>query len=70
MAQRLPALERGLVGVERSDVARRSRELLAADALNPLTPIDDVRATREYRLEAARDLVLRALSELAQEAAR
>jgi CO/xanthine dehydrogenase FAD-binding subunit len=64
-ARRLPALEHGLLGVARGDVPARAAALLDAGALAPLAPIDDVRATREYRLDAARCLVLRALRELA-----
>ena len=62
-ARRLPALERKLVGlspgadlaaaVERSDLA-------------PLTPIDDLRASAEYRLDATATLLRRALRELAR----
>jgi N-methylhydantoinase B len=66
-ARRLPALERGLIGVARADLSVRAAELIDAGALAPLAPIDDLRATREYRLDAARCIVLRALSELAIE---
>jgi CO/xanthine dehydrogenase FAD-binding subunit len=68
-ACRLPALERALTGVARADVPARAARLLQADALAPLAPIDDVRATRTYRLDAARSLIERALIELAGAAA-
>ena len=62
VAQRLPALERDLVG-------RRIDEELAAvvadEHLAVLTPIDDVRATAAYRRRAARTLVGRAIVEAA-----
>lgn len=67
-AQRLPGLEQGLLGVARPAVPARGRALLDAGALAPLAPIDDVRATRAYRLAAARDLLDRALTELTQKA--
>jgi CO/xanthine dehydrogenase FAD-binding subunit len=66
-ARRLTDLENALVGIARADVAAVARERLAADALAPLTPIDDVRATRTYRLDALRSLLQRALAELATE---
>jgi CO/xanthine dehydrogenase FAD-binding subunit len=67
-ACRLPALEQGLTGVARRDLRSRATQLLDAGALAPLAPIDDVRATRDYRLEAARCLIERGLGELALEA--
>lgn len=69
VARRLPLLEQGLLGAARRDLPARGVDLLDADALEPLAPIDDVRATGEYRLDAARCLIERALSEMAQEAA-
>jgi CO/xanthine dehydrogenase FAD-binding subunit len=66
-ARRLPGLEAGLIGGRRADVPERTAALLDGDALGPLAPIDDVRGTRAYRLDAARSLVLRALTELARE---
>jgi CO/xanthine dehydrogenase FAD-binding subunit len=63
VAQRLPALERRLLG-------RRLDEDLAAlvtpDVLAPLAPIDDVRATAAYRLDAALTLLRRGLAGLGQ----
>jgi CO/xanthine dehydrogenase FAD-binding subunit len=67
-ACRLPILERGLTGVARSDLCTRGTHLLDAGALAPLAPVDDVRSTREYRLDAARCLIARALAELVDEA--
>lgn len=61
VAQRLPLLEAALVG-------KRLDATLGANAqqehLAPLTPIDDVRASQEYRLDAALTLVRRVLAAL------
>jgi CO/xanthine dehydrogenase FAD-binding subunit len=66
VAQRLPALESALRGLpldsSLGDVPDPSH-------LAPLNPIDDVRATAGYRLDAALTLVRRALHELAGGAA-
>lgn len=67
-ACRLPAIERGLLDVPRHELPARAAQLLGAGALSPLAPIDDVRATRDYRVAAARCLIERALGELAREA--
>lgn len=56
VARRLPALEARLIG--RSDGFAGALE---ADDLNVLSPISDVRASAEYRREAAVALVRRAL---------
>jgi len=69
-ARRVRTLELGLLGTARAEVPERARALLDRGALDVLAPIDDVRATRDYRLDAARGLVLRALSELAEPARR
>ena len=66
-ARRLVDLERGLVGTPRAGVPARAAALLNAGLLDALAPIDDVRATRDYRLDAARRLVERALVELSRE---
>jgi CO/xanthine dehydrogenase FAD-binding subunit len=66
-ARRLADLERALLGVPRRDMPAAVQALLANDALAGLAPIDDVRATRSYRLDAARTLLERALIELATE---
>lgn len=61
VAQRLPALEAALKGeVAISNLAR----LAKPEHLAPLRPIDDVRASAEYREEAALTVVRRLLSEL------
>jgi CO/xanthine dehydrogenase FAD-binding subunit len=63
VAQRLPALEARLVGRPLAQAAGlvRSTDLVA------LTPIDDVRGTGAYRMEAAERLIQRALRGLADE---
>ena len=57
VAQRLRSLESALVGrsIDEVDVA------MIADHLAALSPIDDVRATADYRRRAAAELVRRAL---------
>jgi len=67
VARRLPELERALVG--------RSADASVADCLEPahladLAPIDDVRASGAYRLEAAGQLVARALASVVGQAGR
>lgn len=62
VAQRLSLLEAALVGKSlRADVA----DLVKPEHLTPLSPIDDVRGTADYRREAALTLVRRALRDLA-----
>ena len=61
-AKRLPALERRLLGMPLADVAQLS--ISAAD-LAALTPIDDLRASATYRLDATQTLLRRGLLELA-----
>jgi CO/xanthine dehydrogenase FAD-binding subunit len=57
----LPALEEALKGeVAISNLAR----VVKAEHLTPLQPIDDVRASAEYREEAALIVVRRLLAEL------
>lgn len=63
-AQRLPALESGLIGTARGELGARAGALLDS-ALEPLAPIDDIRGTRAYRLDAVRCLLARAFRELA-----
>ena len=62
MAQRLAALERDLIGLE-PDIAPSS--VIEAHHLDTLSPIGDVRATAEYRLEAARTIAGEALDRAA-----
>lgn len=59
VARRLHALERELTGAAVRDGIGR---LVRPEHLTPLSPIDDVRATAEYRMDAARTLVERALN--------
>ena len=59
VATRLPALEAGLQGAPVADAAHRiTAEAVAAN----LRPIDDIRATAAYRLEAAAELLRRAVA--------
>ena len=61
VAQRLPALEAALVGQPAiGDLGGWA----AVAHLGPLAPIDDIRATGDYRLDAALTLVRRTLDEL------
>ena len=59
-ARRLPALERRLIG--RPADAHVGDRIDPAD-LAPLTPIDDLRASAAYRLDATATLISRALAE-------
>lgn len=61
VAQRLPLLEAALIG-QRCDASLGERA--CPEHLAPLAPIDDVRASREYRLDAGLTLVRRVLGEL------
>ena len=61
VAQRLPLLEAALIG-QRCDASLG--EHARTEHLAPLAPIDDVRASREYRLDAGLTLVRRVLSQL------
>jgi CO/xanthine dehydrogenase FAD-binding subunit len=56
VAVRLPALEAALIG------RRPAPDLIRPEHLTPLTPIDDVRGSAEYRLLAARELLGRVLA--------
>jgi CO/xanthine dehydrogenase FAD-binding subunit len=58
VAQRLPELERALVG---APFAPGIGARVAPEHLRALAPIDDVRATAAYRRDAARTLVARSL---------
>jgi CO/xanthine dehydrogenase FAD-binding subunit len=67
VARRLEALERALAGLP-----WRRQAVMAAvspEHLSPLSPIDDIRAPRAYRLEATAELVRRALADCIAEAA-
>jgi CO/xanthine dehydrogenase FAD-binding subunit len=66
-AQRLSALESKLTG----KLARDAAGLVTADDLQNLSPIDDVRGSAEYRVDAALTLVRQAVAAAAvQESAR
>jgi CO/xanthine dehydrogenase FAD-binding subunit len=61
VARRLNAIEQRLVG---ADPGPNSAASYISDGdLGLLTPIDDVRASAAYRLEAARELIVRAIVE-------
>lgn len=60
VARRLPALEAALVGAPVDEMAGR----VVADQLAPLSPIDDVRGTAEYRSDAVLTLIRRVLAGL------
>ena len=61
VAQRLLALEAALVGRPAPEVAASIADAVRPEHLTNLRPIDDVRGTAAYRLEAALELVRRAL---------
>jgi len=65
VARSLPALEAALIGApfEREALAARVRP----EHLAPLAPIDDVRGTAGYRLEAVEELLRRALADCCEE---
>jgi CO/xanthine dehydrogenase FAD-binding subunit len=63
VARRLRALESDLVG---ASVRDGLGEVVGPEHLAPLSPIDDVRATSEYRMDASLRLVQRALNSCAE----
>ncbi|MFO1199921.1 MAG: FAD binding domain-containing protein [Burkholderiaceae bacterium] len=63
-ARRLPALEARVAGMVPEQLRARAESLVDASVLAPLAPIDDVRASAAYRLDAARALLARGLAEL------
>lgn len=65
VAQRLRGLEQRLAGLP-ADAA--IVDLVSAEDFSTLSPIDDARATAGYRIEAASELVRRALAQLVQPA--
>jgi CO/xanthine dehydrogenase FAD-binding subunit len=65
-ALRLAALEKTLVGRRLQDDLRQA---VASEHFHPLTPLDDIRATAEYRQDAAATLVRRALALCVEKAA-
>lgn len=56
VAQRLPALEQALIGKSLQEVA------VEADHLAPLSPIDDVRGSADYRLDVVAEQIRRAIT--------
>jgi CO/xanthine dehydrogenase FAD-binding subunit len=64
VAQRLPELERALVG---APFAPGIGTRVLPEHLSALAPIGDVRATATYRRDAARTLVARALERCVSE---
>ncbi|HVL55749.1 MAG TPA: FAD binding domain-containing protein [Burkholderiaceae bacterium] len=66
--RRLPALERALNGFPLREAAARAQRALRTERermLEPLAPIDDVRGTARYRIDAVATLIERAVAELA-----
>lgn len=63
VAQRLRGLEQRLAGLP-ADAA--IVDLVSTEDFSTLSPIDDARATAGYRIEAASEIVRRALAQLAQ----
>lgn len=61
VAQRLPALEAALVGAAVDSLAER----VEASHLAPLSPIDDIRGSADYRREAVATLLRRLLAGVA-----
>jgi CO/xanthine dehydrogenase FAD-binding subunit len=64
-ARRLPGLESQLVGLPATQASARAARWLADDRLgwlSPLSPIDDVRGSARYRIEAVAELIPRALA--------
>ncbi len=68
VAQRMRRLEQMIVGQSRIEIANRAPSVGSA-VFDALSPIDDVRATAAYRLDAAGQLVSRLLQQTAQAAA-
>jgi len=58
VATRLPDLEKALIGLNIKD---RLQTCIMDEHLSVLSPIDDVRATKAYRMNASKELVARAL---------
>lgn len=64
VAQRLGRLEQALLG---KTVSQDLTALMTRDHLEPLKPIDDLRATARYRLDASLELLRRAVRAAAME---
>jgi CO/xanthine dehydrogenase FAD-binding subunit len=67
VATRLPAVEARLAGAPAG--GGLARLVAEADVAAALAPIDDVRGSAGYRVEAATELLRRAVAELAETAA-
>jgi CO/xanthine dehydrogenase FAD-binding subunit len=67
VAKRLPALEQALQGLPFAGDA--ASEAVRAEHLAPLSPIDDIRGSAGYRLQAVQVLLRRALAAPAAELA-
>ena len=65
VAQRIETMEKPLIGL--TPGSTEFADALQTADLSVLTPIDDVRATAAYRLDAVRTLIGRAVSRAAQE---
>ncbi len=65
VARRLTGVEHALIGAPAKDAAARVH---MADVAAALTPIDDIRASAAYRVEAATELVRRSVAEVARRA--
>jgi len=63
VAQRLKGLESALIGQH----VTQAQGTIGGAAIPELAPIDDVRGSAEYRLEAAREIVLRAFEKAVSE---
>ena len=62
VAQRLPRLEASLAGRVAAEITGDLASVVLPDHVAGLRPIDDVRGSAAYRREAARELVMRALT--------
>lgn len=62
VAQRLPLVERALIGADLRDAAQLVR---SPDVMASLQPIADIRASADYRADAATELVARAVAQVA-----
>jgi CO/xanthine dehydrogenase FAD-binding subunit len=63
VATRLPVLEARLRG---GKIHPNLARTITAEELAPLAPIDDVRATAAYRMDAAREVIARALMQVCE----
>ena len=61
VAQRLPQVELAILGARTSDAARAVHR---GDLALALSPIDDIRATADYRLDVATEMVRRCIAQV------